>query len=398
MALLACPVVIGRPQYEPTIIRARECSLLGWPPTVAYGVNDLGSVVGYHFQCDFDWGDHSAFVWTSGGGLVTLEVPSGFQQAEAHDINDAGQVVGFVYTNVNQALERAVMWEDGKVIELGLLPGATDSWATAISDGGTIVGTSVNFTFGPYRPFVWQNGLMTDLDLPLGPNGGANDINDQGDIVGWMGESFLDPRAFLWSGGEATQLGVVPGGLTSNAMAVNDRQQVVVQGNLGIKGGHYIVHSFLWENGEMVDLGTLPGTTSTRAYAINDDGQIVGYCHNQQFTVERPFLWQDGQMIDINQFILDHPEIQLREAWSINNGGQIAGWASNGPDALGLLLTPVAPSADLDGDGVVGHLDLTLLLDSWGACAGPPGDCAADLDGNGAVGITDLLMLLAAWG
>ncbi len=53
---------------------------------------------------------------------------------------------------------------------------------------------------------------------------------------------------------------------------------------------------------------------------------------------------------------------------------------------------------DLDGDGVVGILDLLILLSNWGPCPDPPAPCPADLDGDGNVGILDLLALLANWG
>ncbi|MCH8153417.1 MAG: FG-GAP repeat protein [Planctomycetes bacterium] len=53
---------------------------------------------------------------------------------------------------------------------------------------------------------------------------------------------------------------------------------------------------------------------------------------------------------------------------------------------------------DLDGDGMVGILDLLILLSSWGPCPDPPESCPADLDSDGAVGIFDLLTLLANWG
>ncbi len=53
---------------------------------------------------------------------------------------------------------------------------------------------------------------------------------------------------------------------------------------------------------------------------------------------------------------------------------------------------------DLDGDGVVGILDLLILLSNWGPCPDPPAPCPADLDGDGNVGILDLLLLLSNWG
>ena len=48
--------------------------------------------------------------------------------------------------------------------------------------------------------------------------------------------------------------------------------------------------------------------------------------------------------------------------------------------------------SDLNGDGVVGAADLSLLLSAWGT----PGP--GDLDGDGSVGAADLALLLAAWG
>lgn len=46
---------------------------------------------------------------------------------------------------------------------------------------------------------------------------------------------------------------------------------------------------------------------------------------------------------------------------------------------------------DLDGDGVIGGADLTILLGEWGSC------CTGDLDGNGLVDGADLTILLSCW-
>jgi hypothetical protein len=51
-------------------------------------------------------------------------------------------------------------------------------------------------------------------------------------------------------------------------------------------------------------------------------------------------------------------------------------------------------TGDLDGDGLVGPTDLSLLLGAWGACNGA---CVADLDADGTVGPADLAALLGAW-
>jgi len=57
-----------------------------------------------------------------------------------------------------------------------------------------------------------------------------------------------------------------------------------------------------------------------------------------------------------------------------------------------VTLTFIGCSADLDGDGAVGSLDLAALLAGWGL----PGD--TDLNGDGDTDSADLAIVLAAWG
>ena len=45
----------------------------------------------------------------------------------------------------------------------------------------------------------------------------------------------------------------------------------------------------------------------------------------------------------------------------------------------------------VDGDGVVGGADLTILLGEWGSC------CVGDLNGDGIVDGADLTILLSCW-
>jgi hypothetical protein len=48
---------------------------------------------------------------------------------------------------------------------------------------------------------------------------------------------------------------------------------------------------------------------------------------------------------------------------------------------------------DFNGDGIIGAVDITLLLGVWGS-----NDAAADLDGSGTVDAPDLAMILGLWG
>ena len=85
--LLAISSARGESQYEVTIIQAPECPPFGSPPTFGLGINNLGHVVGFHWNCALD---DEAFVWMPESGLVTLERPPEFSEAEAWDISDSG--------------------------------------------------------------------------------------------------------------------------------------------------------------------------------------------------------------------------------------------------------------------------------------------------------------------
>ena len=51
-------------------------------------------------------------------------------------------------------------------------------------------------------------------------------------------------------------------------------------------------------------------------------------------------------------------------------------------------------AGDNNGDGLVNHVDLATVLNSWGACPG----CAGDMNGDGVVNPLDLAMVMSGWG
>lgn len=76
-------------------------------------------------------------------------------------------------------------------------------------------------------------------------------------------------------------------------------------------------------------------------------------------------------------------------SWS-NPGGEIYQSA-----VVSYPFSPPPVAGDIDGDGVVGSVDLNLLLTAWDCDAG---DCGgADLTGDGVVGAEDLNILLGNW-
>ena len=121
--------------------------------------------------------------------------------------------------------------------------------------------------------------VITDLGtLPGGDWSDAVAINNRAQVIG---NSFDEGPAFLWQNGKMRALGTL-GGKSSTAVAINDRGQVVGDSYTKAKDkdGYPIWHAFLSEKGTMRDLGTLGGQDSEAA-AINDQGQVVGRARHQ---------------------------------------------------------------------------------------------------------------------
>lgn len=239
------------------------------------------------------------FVWQHGvmSPLPTLGGNNGY----AAGANNLGQVVGWAETPVHdptciapQVLQfQAVIWgpRRGQIQQLPPLEGDPDSAATAINDRGQVVGISGTCyravgALSAKHAVLWEDGKAIDI----GNLGGIAwntpaAINNRGDVAGFSDLPGDDPdhpnfHAFFWTKRDGIQdLGTLPGDRLSLAFGVNDRGQVVGE-SIGSNGRR----AFLWQRGVMTDLNTLvPQGSPLLLYAndINDEGEIVGQAHDQ---------------------------------------------------------------------------------------------------------------------
>ena len=153
----------------------------------AFGINDVGQVVGTTGPCGFPSYSlaRHAVLWQN-GVVTNLPTLGGLMSNVALSINNQGQTVGTSDLPGDTATH-AVIWNGGKVMDLGTLPGDYFSFASGINDKGQVIAQSCDINFN-CRVALWQNGVMTDLNA-LTPPGSlylvvAQHINNQGEITG----------------------------------------------------------------------------------------------------------------------------------------------------------------------------------------------------------------------
>jgi probable HAF family extracellular repeat protein len=161
--------------------------------SAATAINDEGQVVGISGICDRAVGRFSAahaVLWHD-GTVTDIGNFGGIAWNTPAAINHKGQIVGFSDfpgDSSGAGNFHAFLWiQDLGIQDLGTLPGDVFSLAFGINDRGQVVGQSLDAN-GFSRAFLWENGVMTDLNTLVPPGSPflvyANDVNDRGEIAG----------------------------------------------------------------------------------------------------------------------------------------------------------------------------------------------------------------------
>lgn len=159
----------------------------------ATAINDHGDVVGISGICDQAVGRDTArhMVLWKDGRAIDLGNIGGDIWNTPMAINELGDVVGFANTLPGEGFNVHAFYRDhrgGPPIDLGVLPGDSTSQGLGINNHGQVVGLSCGAGSGGCHAFLWQDGVMLDLEK-IAPGHAsvitdAQDINDLGQITG----------------------------------------------------------------------------------------------------------------------------------------------------------------------------------------------------------------------
>lgn len=228
----------------------------------ATGTNDWGTTVGWaengvhDSTCAGDSDQVLQFkpvTWSLGRSAPqrTLPLVAGDTSGAATAINDRDQIVGISGT-CDQAVGRrtathAVLWDNGRVTDLGNLGGTSWNTPTAISETGDIVGFAGtdaadidgNFTHAFLKR---RNHAMQDLGvLPGDISSTATAINLFGEIVGYSNDAAGATRAVVWQDGVPVDLGSLAPEFDGSLVLANDVNDFGVIAGRGLDANGVIV-------------------------------------------------------------------------------------------------------------------------------------------------------------
>ena len=326
------------------------------------GFADTSASDPYPNFCFWDCLVTHAFRANSVGGSTDLGALPGGASSAPLWISESGLIAGLSENGGTDPLYpglpevHAVLWEHGKITDLGTLPeGGYESEANAVNSAGQVVGAALNtvpdpnsmavgtfWLWGvPYgyqtRAFIWEKGVMQDLGtLPGGTDAQAILINERGQVLGYSYTSSttttslcasdgslanfpLATASFIWDKKNGmVDLGGL-GGTCTLANDFNNEGQVIGIANLA---GDQSQHAFLWEHGALHDLGGSLGGDFTGAFVMNGDGEAVGYAYLAGDTLFHATLWKHvGDMTDLGTLGSD----LCSYATGINVRGQVVG-------------------------------------------------------------------------
>lgn len=309
--------IFGPPQIQVSI--AELPPLAGHNESFANDINDRGLVVGFSEALN-DVGQRVALrpVYWANPPTRALPLPVGTDAGRAFAVNNGGLIAGD--TELLPGPQRATAWSKNVPKVLGGFPGSGRSAIFGLTERGYGVGAALDAA-GRERAAFWINGRVLDMGtLPGFFESRANNVNRFNRSAG-VALKAGQRRAILFNGTVAQEPTELPGIFESGGHDLNDFNEMV--GFSVTPGGREV--ATLWRGLDVVEtLVGPPANGDAEALAINNRGIIAGH-FRAPGVGPRGALWVDGFFFDLENLLpLGSGWTQLRPA-RINEKDQIVG-------------------------------------------------------------------------
>lgn len=182
--------------FDGFLLRGNQVSPIAGGVDFPFDINNRGQIIG-------DSGSTSYLV--DGANVTRLEgLPGEADSMHSVALNNRGVITGYTQTSNGG---RAVLWQDGTVMDLGTVPGAQTIFADDLNDRNVVVGFAT--ISGSSHAMRWQNGTMALLPHLAGEAAsGGQSINNWGVIVGstTLSQPVFHSTATLWWGNRVVEL------------------------------------------------------------------------------------------------------------------------------------------------------------------------------------------------
>ncbi len=277
--------------------------------------------------------------------------PTGTPQYQIYDIGvvDIGDTFsqGFGVSRAGIAVGRSIRndgshafsWTvNGGIVALPDLAGRSYCVSNSANDSSGIVGTAATTVFGSGRlPVIWQNGVVSQLPLPVGQTlGDANSVNAS-NVAGNVGIVYDIGQSM------AFDVGALPGMNGALAFGVSNTGYVVGSSMFNQGAGL----PFIWsDQGGMVAIPLAADTSLGQAEGVNSSGWVVG-TDGGAFAV--PFLYDGTNTYRLQDLIPANSGWDLSmntssSAMAISENNIIVGTGVHNGETHAYAMVPATPT------------------------------------------------------
>lgn len=258
-------------------------------------------------------------------------------------INASGVAAG---TDTSLGRRAPAYWVDGYV--RWLVNPYWEGDAAWINDSGVVVGT-----VEPYYPSAayWTSyGVFADIGSALGlPGSYITSINDKGDCVIFAASDAETTSSYLAPGCNISKW--VSVGYFLRGVAINANDQIALT-DLSHNDSQ---RAYLYSDGTYTDLGILAGYTQSLAADLNGEAHVVGTSGDAAYDLRQGFFWNGTKLFKVGTL-----GGKRSEAKAVNNHDVVVGSAQTRKGQWHAFVR------DMHAAGAHPQ-DLTTMLDSSGA-------------------------------